>query len=217
MTKIVYNGTIIKNFEKRGSVLFKNIRPIRCIAAFIGSAVLAFGLYEIHSFSGVTEGGQLGLTLLLAHWFDISPALSSFVFNVVFYITAWRTLGREFLVYSAVSAVGFSSVYWVCEQFEPLFPGLYNYPLAASLIGALFVGAGVGTCVRAGGAPSGDDGLAMSLSKILKVNISWIYLIFDVVVLGLSLTYIPIKRIIYSFLTSVLSGQIIGIMQKIKK
>lgn len=196
--------------------MFKNIKPLRCLAALAGSFILAFGLYEIHSFSGVTEGGQLGLTLLLSHWFGISPAFSSFIFNVVFYITAWKTLGHEFLVYSAVSAIGFSAMYSICEQFPPLWPGLYNYPLAAALFGALFVGVGVGLCVRAGGAPSGDDGIVMSLSKILKINITWIYLLFDVVVLGLSLTYIPLKRILFSLVTAVLSGQIIGLIQKIK-
>ena len=33
----------------------------------LGSAILAFGLYNVHALSGVTEGGILGLTLLLHH------------------------------------------------------------------------------------------------------------------------------------------------------
>ena len=47
----------------------------RSLIILLGSFVLAFGLYHIHSLSGVTEGGQLGLTLLLHYWFDLSPAL----------------------------------------------------------------------------------------------------------------------------------------------
>ena len=41
-----------------------------------GSFILAFGLYNIHSQSGVTEGGVLGLILLLDHWFGLSPSIS---------------------------------------------------------------------------------------------------------------------------------------------
>ncbi len=41
------------------------------------------------------------------------------------------------------------------------------------------------------------------------------YLISDLSVLALSLSYIPLSRIVYSLLTVVLSGQIIGQMQKI--
>ena len=32
--------------------------------------------YNIHSMSNVTEGGILGLTLLLEYWFGISPSVS---------------------------------------------------------------------------------------------------------------------------------------------
>ena len=76
----------------------------------------------------------------------------------------------------------------------------------------MFVGVGVGLCVRAGGAPSGDDSLAMSISKIFKLKIQYVYLATDLVVLGLSLIYIPLSQIVYSLLTVVISGQLIGIV-----
>ena len=87
-------------------------------------------------------------------------------------------------------------------------------PLLAALLGAIFVGVSAGLCVRAGGAPSGDDALAMSISKATSMNIQWAYLLCDLVVLVLSLSYIPVHRIVYSLLTVILSGQIIGLMQK---
>ena len=81
-------------------------------------------------------------------------------------------------------------------------------------MGALFIGIGAGLCVRAGGATTGDDALAMSLSHITKLPIQRIYLISDLSVLLLSLSYIPFRRIAYSLLTVILSGQIIGLIQK---
>ena len=88
-------------------------------------------------------------------------------------------------------------------------------PLLAALLGAVFVGVGAGLCVRIGGAPGGDDALAMSISQATGWKIQWVYLMADLVVLGLSLTYIPLKRIGYSLLTVVLSGQLIGLVQKL--
>ena len=58
--------------------------------------------------------------------------------------------------------------------------------------------------------------LAMSLSSLLRVRIQWVYLASDLLILSLSLTYIPLSRIAYSLLTVVLSGQIIGLLQKKK-
>ena len=58
-----------------------DITPRACIIDILGGAILAFGLYNVHSLSGVTEGGVLGLTLLLKHWLDISPAISGLILN----------------------------------------------------------------------------------------------------------------------------------------
>lgn len=187
------------------------------IIIIIGSSVfLAFGLYHIHSISGITEGGIIGLTLLLEHWFGISPSITNFVTNVSFYLLGWKLLGRMFIIYSGVATLSFSVSYAVFEQFPPFWPQLYNMPLLASIFGALFVGIGAGICVKVGGAASGDDALAMCISHISHIKIQWIYLFSDLIILGLSLSYIPASRIVYSLLTVILSGQIIGLIQRLR-
>lgn len=188
-------------------------RLMNVVVAFLSSAIQAFGMYNIHALADITEGGVLGATLLLEYWFSISPAVSGFLLNALCYLFGWKTLGKEFIAYSLVAAVGFSSAYGICEEFPPLWPDIAAYPLLAAVLGALFIGIGAGLCVRAGGATCGDDALAMSLSHITKVPIQWIYLVSDLTVLGLSLTYIPMRKIVYSLLTVVLSGQIIGFLQ----
>ena len=187
----------------------------RYVTAFLSSAFQAFGMYNIHAVADVTEGGVLGLTLLLEQWLAISPALSGLILNGICYFLGWRTFGKEFIYLSMVAASGFSLGYGICECFPPLWPEIANMPLLAALLGALFIGIGAGICVRTGGATCGDDALAMSLSKITHIDIQWIYLISDLTVLGLSLSYIPLKKIGYSLLTVILSGQIIGWIQKI--
>lgn len=184
-----------------------------CILCVLGSMILAFGIYNVHSLSKVTEGGVLGLSLLLDHWWKISPAFSGLILNAVCYLLGWKMLGKEFIGYSAVSALGFSVFYRLFEWFPPVYPEIGKYPLLAAILGAVFVGVGVGLCVRMGGAPTGDDALAMSLSSGLKIKIQWVYLVSDLTVLALSATYIPWQRLIYSLLTVVLSGQIIGWLQ----
>lgn len=196
-----------------GEKLFKDIKIKYCIIAVLSSTFLAFGLYHIHSLSGVTEGGVIGLNLLLEHWFNISPAVTNFVANVICYALGWKILGRIFLVYSGIATVSFSVAYRIFEQFDPLWPQLYNMPLVASVAGAIFVGVGAGACVKIGGAISGDDALAMGVSHVTGLKVQWVYLISDMIVLGLSISYIPLKRIGYSLLTVIISGQLIGIIQ----
>ena len=191
------------------------LRLSNCIIAFFASTFQAFGMYNVHALSGVTEGGVLGAVLLIDHWLGISPALSSPILNAACYALGWKTLGRSFIAYSLIATCGYSLGYGICEQFPPLWPEIAGHPLLAAIVGALFIGIGAGLTVRAGGATSGDDALAMSISHLTKAPIQWIYLTSDLLVLLLSLSYIPLRRIGYSLLTVLLSGQLIGLVQKI--
>ena len=207
--------TYYKEIRVRGMKVFQDIKIKSCIITVLGSVFLAFGIYNVHSLSGVTEGGVLGLTLLLEHWFDISPSITNFVASAVCYLMGFRLLGRTFIIYSGIAVACFSVSYKIFEQFDPLWPQLYDMPLLAAVIGAVFVGVGAGVCVRVGGAVSGDDALAMSISSLTHMKIERVYLISDLVVLGLSITYIPLRRIGYSLLTVILSGQIIGWIRRL--
>ena len=92
--------------------MFKEIKIKYCIVAMLSSAFLAFGLYHIHSLSGVTEGGVIGLNLLLDHWFHISPAITSLILNGICYFIGWKALGKDFIAYSAVCCASFSRTNW---------------------------------------------------------------------------------------------------------
>lgn len=186
----------------------------RLLLALLGSAILAFGLCHVHAYSGVTEGGVLGLTLLLHHWLGVSPSVSGLILNAACYLFGYKTLGRSFVFYSVIAGGGFSLFYALFERLPPVFPMLAGAPLAAAIVGALFVGIGVGLSVRAGGAPGGDDALAMALSQVLRQPIERIYLASDLIVLLLSASYLPLSNLACSLLTVLLSGRLIGLVQR---
>ena len=181
----------------------------------IGPAILAFGLYNIHRQSGITEGGVLGLMLLLDHWTGVTPALLTPALDMVCYLVGFRFLGREFAKRSLVATLSFALWYALLERFPPLFPSFLDHPVMAALLGSCFVGVGVGLAVRAGGAAGGDDALAMSLSHILGWSISRAYLFTDLLVLVLSLSYLPPGNLACSLLTVTLSSSLIGRVQTV--
>lgn len=187
----------------------------RCGMLVLGPAILAFGLYNIHRQSGITEGGVLGLMLLLNHWLEVTPAVLIPALDVVCYLVGFRFLGGDFARRSLVATLSFAFWYSLLERFPPLIPSLWEHPVAAALLGSCFVGVGVGLAVRAGGAAGGDDALAMSISHVLGWSISRSYLFTDLLVLALSLTYLPPENLACSLLTVTLSSFLIGRMQMI--
>ena len=180
-----------------------------------GAAILSFGLYNIHSQSGITEGGVLGMTLLLNHWFKISPSVSGIVLDLTCYFIGWRLLGNSFLKNAVFASCCFSLSYRVWEHFGYIIPDLSQHQFAAALLGAVFVGVGVGIVVKEGGASGGDDALALVISHIAKCRISKAYLVTDLTVLCLSLSYIPFGKIAFSLITVTLSSFIIDTIQAI--
>ena len=179
----------------------------------IGAAICSFGIHNIHQRSGITEGGIMGLMLLTEHWLGISPAYITPVLDIACYLLAFRFLGGRFIKISMISTVCISVFYKIWELFPPMLPDLTDYPLAAAICGGVFVGVGGGLIVRQGGSSSGDDALALTISEVTKWRLSAAYLFTDLVVLGLSLTYIPANRIAFSVVTVLLSSWLIDLIQ----
>ena len=179
----------------------------------LGSAILSFGLYNVHEQTQVTEGGVLGMTLFLQHWLGLTPAITSPVMDIACYLLAWRFLGNSFARYAVTASLAFAAFHGLWEQFPPLLPDLSPWPAAAAVVGALFVGIGVGLIVRQGGSSGGDDALALVISKVAKCRLSFAYLFTDLTVLALSLSYIPLNRILFSVVTVTLSSFLIDQVQ----
>lgn len=181
----------------------------------LGAAILSFGLFNVHSQSQITEGGVLGMTLLLNHWFGISPSVSGIVLDFTCYFIGWRILGNSFLKNAMFASLSFSVSYRIWESIGYILPSFADKPLFAAVLGALFVGIGVGIVVREGGASGGDDALALVISKLAKCRIAQAYLVTDLTVLCLSLSYIPFAKIAFSLVTVTLSSFIIDRIQNI--
>ena len=178
----------------------------------LGASILAFGMFNIHSRCAVTEGGILGLTLFIQHWFHISPGFAGPVLDLICYLIGYKLLGKDFLKSAIVASLSFSGFYNLFEFLGPVLPDLSAYPLIAAILGGLFVGVGVGIVVRNGGASGGDDALAIVIAKLARCKLARAYLVTDLTVLALSLSYIPLRRILFSLITVTLSSYLIDIV-----
>lgn len=189
----------------------------KILLILLGAMITSFGIHNIHQRTHITEGGVLGLMLLIEHWLKISPAYITPVLDVACYLLAFKFLGGQFIRISVVSTLCVSGFFKLWEQFPPMLPDLSPYPLLAAVLGAVFVGVGVGLIIRQGGSAGGDDALALTISHVLHWRLARAYLFTDVVVLLLSLTYIPVMRIVFSLITVTLSSYILDWVQNYKR
>lgn len=196
----------------------KKLLSLKKIAMIIlGTAFVSFGLYNIHQQTNITEGGILGLTLLFNYWFGISPSILSLMLDLTAYFFAYKYLGKDFIKLSLVASLFLASFMRLWETFPPLLPDLTSSPFIASILGGLFIGVGVGLVVRQGGSSGGDDALALTISRLTSCRISVAYMVTDITVLLISLSYIPLHRIVYSLLTVITSSLIIDWIQNVRR
>ena len=182
--------------------LLEGLSGRQILIIVLGAAIATFGIHNIHQQVGITEGGVIGAMLLVEHWLRFSPAYITPVLDLACYLLAWKYLGGRFIKISILSTLSVSLFYKLWEQFPPMLPNLSEYPLAAAVLGGLFVGLGVGLIVR------------LVISKVTHWRLSFAYLFTDLTVLALSLTYIPVNRIVFSLVTVTLSSFLIDLVQK---
>lgn len=181
------------------------------ISILCGAGILAFGLYNVHSRCRISEGGVLGMSLLLYRWFHISPAISSLVMDGAALIAGTIVLRKAFLWDTIVASVAYSLWYGLFELCGPVLPNLAKWPIVAAVVGGLFVGVGTMLIVRHGCAAGADDTLALIAHAKTKLTLSQFYVMSDLTVLLLSLTYIPLGRIGWSVLSVLVSSAVIAV------
>ncbi len=189
--------------------LKEGITAKKLLWILIGAMICSFGIHNIHQRTNITEGGIIGLMLLIENWLGISPAYITPVLDISCYLLAYKILGGQFIKISLISTSCISVFYKIWEMFPPMLPDLSDLPLAAAVLGGMFVGVGVGLIVRQGGSSGGDDALALSISQVTRWRLSRSYLFTDLTVLALSLTYIPVSRIGFSLVTVTISSLLI--------
>ncbi len=192
----------------------KSKKHIDKLLIILGSMIVALGLFSIHSRCGIAEGGQLGVELLFFNLLGISPGIVSVIIDATAYIIGSLLFGKKFFFNAILGTVSYSGFYLLFENVPISFPNLSNNLLLASIIGGIMVGIGCGIVIRNNGACGGDDAVALIISKLSKLPIAISYLLLDIIVILLSLTYIDLSNIIYSFITATISSMLIGCIAK---
>lgn len=178
----------------------------------IGAGIVAFGIFNVHSRCAVTEGGAVGLSLLLYHWFGISPGISGMLMNFAALAAGTVILQNTFLKDSIMTSIFYAVWYRIFEYTGYMLPNFVDKPLIATVLGGLFIGVGTALIVRFDCAGAADDALALIFQKCTGMRLTIFYVFSDLTILLLSLTYIPVQRILWSIATVMISSGVITIL-----
>lgn len=183
--------------------------PLRLAVILSGTLLLAFTYYHINYQNHLTEGGFVGLSLLGKYVLGISPSLSILILDIPVLLIAFIFKGKSFVVNTFISVAAFTIFYGLMERYSGWVIDLQdNLPLAALLSGVL-TGLGAGMVLRGGGASGGDDILSLLISEWKGIKVGTVFILMDVIVLALSLFYMPLRETLYTVMAVVVAGYVI--------
>lgn len=193
-------------------MILKDIFSLKTIKDFIfillGTAIFGFTVIFFNIPNDLAEGGITGITLIARSLFGINPAITTLLLNVPLIIIGRKHLGVRSFYYTILGTFGLS--FWLAFwQKVPIAIDLNHDILIASLLGGLIAGFGVGLVYKVGGTTGGSDIIARILEKYWGISVGRSLLIFDVIILTASLTYISLVQMMYTLIYAYVFSKVI--------
>lgn len=166
----------------------KTIRDI--ILVMIGSFIFSAGINAFVISGNLGEGGVTGIAIVLYYAFHISPGITNFVLNAILIIVGYKYLSKR-STYLTIFATVLISIFLGLTETWHVETG--NVVINA-VFGGTCVGLGIGIIVLVGGTTAGTVILARIVNKYLDISTPYALLFFDLIVVLISLTEIPLVK-----------------------
>lgn len=181
----------------------RTIRDI--ILVIIGSFIFAAGVNAFVISGDLGEGGVTGLAIILYYAFHISPAWTNFIVNAVLIAVGYKFLSKRSMYLTILATVLISIFLSLTEPWHVQTDNI----LVNAIFGGSAVGLGIGIIILAGGTTAGTTILAGIANKYLDVSTPYALLFFDVIVVLISLTVIPLDRVLVTLISLYIGTKVI--------
>jgi uncharacterized membrane-anchored protein YitT (DUF2179 family) len=167
----------------------------------LGIALAVQGVAVPHR---LITGGISGLSLICFYLFPgVSPGKWLFLLNIPIALAGWFWVSRRFILYTMY---GMLVTTVLLEVFHQPFP--IQDPMLAAIAGGVFLGGGVGLCLRSLGSSGGVDVIAVILHQRFGLRMGQVGFVCNLAVFALGWWFLgDLDRILYSLVMVFVSAQ----------
>nr|WP_247876630.1 YitT family protein [Ochrobactrum sp. CM-21-5] len=180
------------------------------VAMLIGTSFIALGI-TLYSHAMLMTGSTAGIALIIQYATGTEFGLLYFLINLPFYFFAVRRMGWAFTIRTFVAVAmmsGFARLMPVSVDFSAI------NPLFAALMGGTLMGMGVLALFRHRSGVGGVNILALYLQDAYGIRAGWFQLGLDILIMLVSLLFIPWENVMLSLAGAVAMNIIIAINHK---
>jgi uncharacterized membrane-anchored protein YitT (DUF2179 family) len=152
----------------------------KAVLMFMGAALVSVALEIFLVPNNIIDGGIVGISIMLVHFFKIPIGLFLFVLNIPFLFLGYKQIGKTFAL-STLFSIAIMSV--GTQLLHPVAP-LTIDPLLAAVFGGIILGIGVGLVIRSGGSLDGTEIVAILFNKKTPFSVGEVVMFFNLFILG---------------------------------
>lgn len=187
------------------------------IPILIGTAIYAFGLQYFIIPNHLMEGGLTGIAVLLNYAAGWPLSVTTLLLNIPLFLIGWKALGNHQMIYTIIGTVSLSLFLALMERLIHIgwlipFRSTNDYMLVA-LYAGVSLGAGLGIVFRFGGTTGGIDIIARIITRWRGFSMGQVILSFDAIIIGVSMLYISLEKVLYTLVVVFVASKIIDFIQ----
>ena len=164
------------------------------IFCLLGTFLIGVGVNAFIIAANLGEGGTVGISLNLKYTLGLSPALTSFIINIILIAVGWKYLSKTTAIYTLITVIASSVWLALTESFNlHLQSDFIN-----SIFGGAFVGIGTGFVISARSTLGGTSVVAKIIDKYTEVKTSQALFVLDTLIVLSFLITIDIENVLYT-------------------
>lgn len=182
--------------------LFRRIFFIILGAGLVGVALEIFLVPN-----QIIDGGVTGISIMSSHLSGVPIGIFLTLLNLPFLIIGYRTIGKTFALSTLLGVIVLSIATTLLHPVPPFTEETF----LAAVFGGIFLGAGTGIVIRAGGSLDGTEIVAILFSKKTPFSVGEVVMFINVFILGSAGFVYSWDRAMYSLIAYFIAFKVIDL------
>ncbi|UKJ08980.1 YitT family protein [Solitalea lacus] len=172
----------------------------------VGGFIFALGINLFALPAELSEGGVIGITILLYYYFGWSPGITNFLINLALMVAGYKLLDKRTIVYTIFGIISASIFLFLTQNITHKFS---DDTLLIAIFAGLLVGIGLGLVFLSGGTTGGSAIIARIINKYFGVSLGQAMLAVDILVIGVSYFKIGPEKTLYTLIAVYLGARVV--------
>ncbi|WP_036831710.1 YitT family protein [Pontibacillus litoralis] len=164
----------------------------------IGSFLFAFGINYFAIPNNLSEGGVIGIAIVLYYVFGWSTGLVTYILNIALILIGYKFLDKKTMGYTLYGIAALSFFLWATEGIgNPV----VDDSLLAPIYTGVFVGVGLGITFLSGATSGGTQIISKMFNQYFGWSMALSILVIDLLVVGASVFVIGQKKALLTLIS----------------